>query len=123
MYNGIEHTAIATKDPEALAGWYEQNLEMPIVHRYGGNVFVRANDGTMLEMIPSEGDGVETAMRTPGIRHLAIKADDFDEGVKDLEGKGIKIVQFVEAGPNRLAFFLDPEGNILHLIDRGDTPI
>lgn len=120
MYNGIEHTAIATKDPEGLAQWYERNLEMPIVHRYDGNVFVRANDGTMLELIPSEGSAVETSMRTPGIRHLAVKVDDFDEGVKDLESKGIKIVQFVEAGPNRLAFFLDPEGNILHLIHRGE---
>lgn len=120
MYNGIEHTAIATPDPEALATWYERHLEMPIVHRYAGNVFVRANDGSMLELIPSEGDAVATEMRTPGIRHLAIKVDDFDEGVKDLESKGIKIVQFVEAGPNRLAFFLDPEGNILHLIHRGE---
>ena len=120
MYNGIEHTAIATKDPEALAGWYERTLEMPIVHRYGGNVFVRANDGTMLELIPSEGDAVQSSMRTPGIRHLAVKVDDFDEGVKDLQSKGIKIVQFVEAGPNRLAFFLDPEGNILHLIHRSE---
>ena len=119
MYNGIEHTAIATKDPEALAGWYERNLEMPIIHRYGGNVFVRANDGTMLELIPAEGEPAETAMRTPGIRHLAIKVDDFDEGVKDLQAKGIEIIEFVEAGPNRLAFFLDPEGNILHLIHRG----
>ncbi|MCY4188883.1 MAG: VOC family protein [Bryobacterales bacterium] len=123
MYKGIEHTAIAAREPEALAGWYAQNLEMPIIHRYGGNVFVRASDGTMLEMIPSEGAAPEAGMRTPGIRHLAIKADDFDEAVRDLEGKGIKIVQFVEAGPNRLAFFLDPEGNILHLIDRGDAPI
>ncbi len=123
MYNGIEHTAIATEDPEALAGWYESNLEMPIVHRYGGNVFVRATDGTMLELIPSDGNAVESGMRTPGIRHLAIKVDDFDLGVKDLQSKGIEIVQFVEAGPNRLAFFLDPEGNILHLIDRGDAPI
>lgn len=120
MYNGIEHTAIATKDPEGLAQWYERNLEMPIVHRYDGNVFVRANDGTMLELIPSEGSAVETSMRTPGIRHLAVKVDDFDEGVKDLGSKGIKIFQFVEAGPNRLAFFLDPEGNILHLIHRGE---
>ncbi len=122
MFNGIEHTAIATSDPEALAGWYETNLEMPIVHRYAGNVFVRANDGSMLELIPAEGDAADTGMRTPGIRHLAIKVDDFDEGVKDLESKGIEIVQFVEAGPNRLAFFLDPEGNILHLIHR-DAPI
>ncbi len=120
MFNGIEHTAIATPDPEALAGWYERMLEMPIVHRYGGNVFVRANDGSMLELIPSEGDAVGTEMRTPGIRHLAVKVDDFDEGVKDLQSKGIEIVQFVEAGPNRLAFFLDPEGNILHLIHRSE---
>lgn len=120
MYNGIEHTAIATPDPEALATWYQRNLEMPIVHRYAGNVFVRASDGSMLELIPSEGDPVATAMKTPGIRHIAIKVDDFDEGVKDLESKGIEIVQFVEAGPNRLAFFLDPEGNILHLIHRGE---
>ncbi len=118
MYNGIEHTAIATKDPEALASWYERNLEMPIVHRYAGNVFVRANDGSMLELIPSEGDTVHCEMRTPGIRHLAIKVDDFDEGVKDIESKGIAIIQFVEHGGNRLAFFLDPEGNILHLIHR-----
>ncbi len=122
MYNGIEHTAIATRDPESLASWYERMLEMPIVHRYGGNVFVRANDGSMIELIPSEGDGVETAMRTPGIRHLAIKADDFDLAVQDLQSKGIKIVEFVEAGANRLAFFLDPDGNILHLIHR-DEPI
>lgn len=122
MFNGIEHTAIATNDPEALAGWYETNLEMPIVHRYAGNVFVRASDGSMLELIPAEGDAADTGMRTPGIRHLAIKVDDFDAGVKDLEAKGIEIVQFVEAGPNRLAFFLDPEGNILHLIHR-DQPI
>lgn len=123
MYNGIEHTAIATEDPEALAGWYERTLEMPIVHRYGGNVFVRASDGSMLELIPSEGDPAKCGMRTPGIRHLAIKVDDFDAGVDDLRSKGVEIVQFVKAGPNRLAFFLDPEGNILHLIDRGGHPI
>lgn len=120
MYNGIEHTAIATKDPEALAGWYERNLEMPIVHRYGGNVFVRATDGTMLELIPAEGSAAETGMRTPGIRHLAIRVDDFDAGVADLQGKGIEIFEFVEAGPNRLAFFRDPEDNILHLIHRAE---
>lgn len=120
MYNGIEHTAIATEHPETLAGWYERNLEMPIVQRFGEHVFVRANDGSMLEFIPSEGNAVETAMRTPGIRHLAVKVDDFEAGVKDLESKGIEIVQFVEAGSIRLAFFLDPERNILHLIHRGE---
>ena len=67
MYKGIEHTAIATPDPEALASWYDKILNFPIVHRYAGNVFVRAPDGTMLEIIPSEGDPVKTEMKTPGI--------------------------------------------------------
>lgn len=119
MYSGIDHTAIASKDPEALANWYEQNLEMPIVQRVGGNVFVRAADGTMIELLPAEGDAVETGFRTPGIRHVAIRVDDFEAGVQDLASKQIEIFEFVEVGPIRLAFFLDPEGNILHLIYRG----
>ena len=119
MYKGIEHTAIATPDPEALGGWYEKTLDFPIVHRYSGNVFVRAADGTMLELIPSDGEAPETGMKTPGIRHLAISVDDFDAGVADLEGKGVEIFSHVQAGSNRLAFFRDPDGNILHLIHRG----
>ena len=120
MYKGIEHTAIASADPEALASWYEKTLNFPIVHRYAGNVFVKAPDGTMLEIIPSEGDPVKTQMKTPGIRHLAISVDDIDAGKADLESKGVEIIQEVNAGGNRLVFFLDPEGNIFHLLSRAN---
>ena len=118
MYKGMEHTAIATPDPESLAQWYEKTLNFRINHRYGGNVFVKAPDGTMLEFIPSVGDPVKTEVKTPGIRHLAIATDNFDADEKELEGKGIEIWDRVNAGGNRLAFFSDPEGNILHLIHR-----
>lgn len=118
MFTGIEHTAIATPNPEALAQWYEKYLGFPIVHRYGGNVFVKAADGTMLELIPSIGDPVKTEIKTPGIRHLAIKVEDFDAGVQALEQQGIEIFDRIEGGANRLAFFRDLEGNILHLIYR-----
>ena len=57
-------------------------------------------------------------MKTPGIRHLAISVDDCDAGKKDLESKGVEIIQDLNASGNRLAFFLDPDGNILHLIHR-----
>jgi glyoxylase I family protein len=118
MFKGIEHTAIATPDPEALAQWYEQKLDFPICHRYGGNVFVRAPDGTMLELIPSVGDPVKTEIKTPGIRHLAIRVEDFDAGVRAIEERGIEIFDRIEGGGNRLAFFYDLDGNILHLIHR-----
>lgn len=119
MYKGIEHTAIASPDPEALAAWYEKNLDFPICHRYAGNVFVKAPDGAMLEIIPSEGRrALEAGCKTPGIRHLAFTVDVFDASVEDLKMKGIEIENFVEAEGNRLAFFRDPEGNICHIIHR-----
>jgi glyoxylase I family protein len=121
MFKGIEHTAIATPEPEALAQWYEKNLGFPICHRYGGNVFVKAPDGSMLELIPSIGERVHTEIKTPGIRHLAIQVEDFDASVKALEAQDIEIFERIEGGANRLAFFRDPEGNILHLIYRASA--
>jgi glyoxylase I family protein len=118
MFKGIEHTAIATPDPEALGQWYEAKLGFPIIHRVAGNVFVRAADRTMLELIPSEGDRPETAIKTPGIRHLAVTVDDYDAGVAELKSRGVEIFDEVRVGTNRLAFFHDLDGNILHLIFR-----
>ena len=66
MFQGLEHTAIATADPEKLAQWYVDYLEFHINHRYGGNVFVRGANGSMLEIIPSEGErSDDTSGRCP----------------------------------------------------------
>ena len=121
MYKGLEHTAIASADPEALAAWYEKYLGFPICHRYGGNIFVKAPDGTMLEIIPGAGDRPANEFKTLGIRHLAISVDDFDAAHEDLKSKGIEIENLVNAGGNRLAFFRDIEGNICHIIHREQT--
>lgn len=118
MFQGIEHTAIATEDPEALAAWYAEKLDFPVVHRYAGNVFVRAADGTMLEIIPSVGPRPEAELKSPGIRHLAVSVPDFAAGMAELKARGVEIIDTLEADGNRLAFFKDPDGNILHLIWR-----
>lgn len=118
MYKGLEHIAIASTDPENLAAWYEKYLGFSICHRYGGNVFVKAPDGTMLEIIPGEGERPDNEFRTLGIRHLAISVDDFDAALGDLTSKNIEIENLVNVGGNRLAFFRDVEGNICHIIYR-----
>lgn len=119
MFQGLEHTAIATPDPEKLARWYVDHLEFVINYRYGGNVFVKASNGSMLEIIPSEGERAPQQMKDPGIRHLAIISDDFDAAYARLQSQGVHFV----TGPldlegNRLVFFTDPDGNLLHLIQR-----
>jgi len=119
MFKGLEHTAIASPNPEALAGWYRDYLEFVINFTYDGNYFVRAANGTMLEIIPSEGSRAPQKMKDPGIRHLAIEVEDFDAGYQLLKSRGVNfLTEAYENQGNRLVFFSDLDGNILHLISR-----
>jgi catechol 2,3-dioxygenase-like lactoylglutathione lyase family enzyme len=119
MFRGLEHTAIASPDPKRLAEWYVQNLEFRINYMYDGNYFVRAADGSMLEIIPSAGERALQQMKDPGIRHLAISVDNFDAAHEELRKRSVHFLgePFVNQG-NRLVFFSDVDGNILHLIER-----
>ena len=119
MFLGLEHTAIASPDPKKLADWYVQHLDFRINHTYDGNYFVRAADGTMLEIIPSAGERAPAQMKDPGIRHLAISVADFDSATQELKRRNVSFLgePFNNQG-NRLVFFTDCDGNILHLIKR-----
>jgi glyoxylase I family protein len=123
MFQGLEHFAIASPNPKRLADWYVAHLEFELVFEYAGNYFVKPKNGSMIEIMPSEGERLESGMRTPGMRHIAIAADDFDAGYHALQEQGIKF----EGEPyrndgNRLVFFKDPDGNLIHLIER-ERPI
>lgn len=119
QFTGLEHTAIASRAPQALAQWYVDTLGFVINFEYDGNYFVKAPNGAMLEIIPAEGPAPETAMRTPGLRHLAVAVADFDAAYAELKNKNVHFLgePFANQG-NRLVFFHDVEGNILHLIQR-----
>ncbi len=119
MFKGLEHTAIASPSPEALANWYVKHLGFHINYSYAGNFFVKAPNGAMLEIIPSEGAPVPPKMKDPGIRHLAILVDDFDQDFAKLKEQGVHFLgePFSNQG-NRLVFFSDGDGNIVHLIHR-----
>jgi glyoxylase I family protein len=119
MFQGLEHTAIASPNPQRLAEWYRDTLDFRINFTYDGNYFVRAANGTMLEIIPSLGDRPDGGMKTPGIRHLAIDVEDFDAGYAELQRRGVKFAgePFANQG-NRLVFFEDCDGNLVHLIKR-----
>lgn len=119
MFHGLEHTAIASPDPQGLAQWYVEHLGFRINYEYDGNYFVKAPNGAMLEIIPAEGKPAPHAMREPGLRHLAVTVDEFDAAYEHLKHTGVKFLTepYVNQG-NRLVFFHDRDGNILHLIQR-----
>jgi glyoxylase I family protein len=119
MFKGIEHFAIASPDPKRLADWYVANLEFEIVFEYAGNYFVEARNGGLIEIIPALGDRPISEMKTPGMRHIAIMVENFDAGLQQLQKQGVRFAgEPYETQGNRLAFFNDADGNLLHLIYR-----
>src|SRR3984957_11058690 len=81
MFQGLEHTAIASPNPEKLANWYVDHLGFHINFAYGGDFFIKGPNGNIIEIIPSEGSRPPQVMannKNPGIRHLAIAVDDFN---------------------------------------------
>ncbi len=126
MVKGIEHTAIASTDPERLAQWYADVLGFRVNYRSANSrtVFVKAEDGSMIEIIeaarPAEG---APNLDDPGLRHMALTVDDFDATYQALVAHGVKfLAEPIRKGGNSLVFFADPDGNILHLLHR-ETPL
>ena len=119
MFTGIEHFAIASPNPKRLADWYVATLEFQIVFEYAGNYFVELGNGGLIEIIPSEGERPDNGIRTPGLRHIAISVQDFNAGLHQLQKQGVTLLaEPYETQGNRLVFFSDPDGNVLHLIQR-----
>ncbi len=119
MIAGIEHVAIASADPQKLAQWYVDTLEFAVVHISGRTVFVKAQNDSMLEIIPAEGERGPQALKDPGLRHLAIAVSDFDAAYAQLKSKAVGFIsEPANSNGTKTAFFTDPEGNYLHLIQR-----
>lgn len=123
MIQGIEHAAIASPDPAALAQWYVDTLGFVINYKGSTAYFVKAADGSMIEIISSDGDRGPNTLKTPGLRHLALTVTNFDEVYAALRAKNVNFLAGpVDSKGNKLVFFSDPEGNILHLLQRA-TPL
>lgn len=123
MIQGIEHSAIASPDPATLAQWYVDTLGFVINYRGSTAFFVKAPDGSMIEIIAAEGARGENTLKTPGLRHLALTVTDFDAAYAALQAKHVHFVgEPLDSKGNKVVFFTDPEGNYLHLLQRA-TPL
>ena len=126
MVTGIEHVAIASPDPLRLALWYVEHLDFVINYQPASSktVFIKAADGSMIEIIESAPDTVPAAGMNPaGLRHLALTVADFPEVYARLKREDVRFLTDAQTTHgNSLAFFTDADGNILHLLHR-KTPL
>lgn len=122
VISGMEHIGLCADNPKMLVEWYVKVLGFRIVraleeHR---TYFVRAADGGMLEVYPAKhpSDPADNIHR--GLRHIALSACDVDAEVARLRSAGVLVpAETIVITPDmKLAFFSDPEGNLLHLVER-----
>ena len=122
MITGIEHVAIASPDPLRLALWYVEHLDFVINYQpaQSKTVFIKAADGSMIEIIEAAPGTVPAeGMNAAGLRHLALTVADFAGVYARLQEKGVRFLTDAQTtNGNSLAFFADPDGNILHLLHR-----
>ena len=127
MFTAIDHPAIACYDVQRQIRWYCENLDMKVIARgetaalvgYGENV----SGGAMIELMAKKHEGpppVEVPTHCPGLRHLALRVNNFDEAKARLTAAGaIFLGQIGQAvGGGRIQSFRDPEGNELQIVER-----
>jgi len=119
----MEHLGLAAKDTTGLARWYRELLgfrQVAVTDETPPAYFLEEPGGMIFEIVPARGETAAYARQDPGWRHVAMVVQDFDKVYNALVEKGVAIEPAFTNGPNRVAFFRDPEGNLLHLIQRGE---
>jgi len=123
MVSGVDHVAIAARDSRALVQWYCDFLGMRVLFDNGKEpptCLVGGEMGAVVEIMPDNGAAVTTHQPLdPGIRHIAFRVRDFEAAYARLEGNVLGLTPAAPAaGGGQVAFFHDPEGNLIQIVSR-----
>jgi glyoxylase I family protein len=120
--NGIDHPAVAAKNVEVLANWYCEVLGFEILFKDPRPIWLlKAPDGVILEILPNDGNDRPTRTNlTLGWSHIAFAVNDIEVGISHLDKHNIRWTSVLSpaTGGGKVRTFLDPEGNVLQLIER-----
>ena len=120
----IEHLGLPARDPAALKDWYARMLGAKVVFSNGQKppAFLLALPGqVMIEVYGGDSSLPQTSdNKLSGWRHVALRVDSLAAAKAELEQRGLNFTEEIKpaAGGGRVLFFQDPEGNLLHLVER-----
>ena len=128
MVSGVDHVAIAAKDSRGLAQWYCDFLGLSILFENGKEpptLLVGGDMGAVVEIMPDNGGSVSVHQPLdPGIRHIAFRVRSFNTAYTALQeasqrGEVLGLTPAAPAaGGGQVAFFHDPEGNLIQIVSR-----
>ena len=124
MKFAVEHIGLPARDPAALKDWYARTLDAELVYENRQTppaFFLRLPGGLLIEIYEGDFSLKETSDNAlNGWRHLALRVDALESAREELTRKGLEFSEPVKpaGGGGRVLFFKDPEGNLLHLVER-----
>ena len=117
---GTHHIALATRNFDRLRDFYTCTLGLPILGGFPGERIIFLGAGTVAIELIEEGATSRQADPT-GWSHLALEVTDLDAAHATLTARGVPCHIPPESYPPtaptvRIAFFRDPDGNEIELI-------
>jgi glyoxylase I family protein len=120
---GTHHVAILTANFEALETFYTRTLGFPVTRRWddAGIIFIDIGS-TKVELSRKDAaggeDGPHALDEGTGINHIALHVADTDAAFHELVSAGVKVLREPSNFKTlRIAFFSDPDGNVLELVE------
>ena len=130
MKFAIEHLGLPARDPEALKNWYVNAFAAEVAFANGQTppmFLLRLPGGVMIEIYAGDFAVNETANnKLNGWRHVALRVESIEAAKAELEKRGVSFTEEIKpaGGGGRVLFFSDPEGNLLHFVERSaDSPV
>jgi catechol 2,3-dioxygenase-like lactoylglutathione lyase family enzyme len=120
-----DHIHLRTKDPEAMATWFEKMLGAEVIRsmQQGAPRIDLKLGGANIFIAPvKDGDGTNTPPTIPyrGLDHFGLAVTGIDAIAADLKAKGVEFTKdptTVRPGV-RICFIKAPEGVSIELLDR-----
>lgn len=125
----LDHVAITVRDMDRAVAFYRDVLGFEVLGQLVLNdgtfklVYLQAGAGRIeLFAFAEEGRAVDPSLRNEdlGFKHVAFQIDDVDAVAARLQEHGVAFTVAPTDAPGgvRLAFFHDPDGNLLEIVDR-----
>ena len=124
MKISVDHIGIPAADPVALKNWYEHALGTRTIWDSGEippAYLIAFSGGGWLEIYAAnEKQSTPENNNLQGFRHLALRVDSLEAATAEATRRGVVFTK--EPGPaaggGRVQYFADPEGNLLHFVER-----
>jgi catechol 2,3-dioxygenase-like lactoylglutathione lyase family enzyme len=120
----LDHFAIEVGDLERAQRFYTEVLGLPVVMRLHNQVLFNCGDQNLalfeVPRVPLEPNARQARIGSPlgkGHHAFRVNADDFATARERLSAAGVESAAPIDWGDHDCLYFLDPDGNLLELIN------